>query len=222
MAGVSFTKILTNLLLLCAIVAAAWVFYTGYTVWNAPSRMMQSVDHMVDRIQREFSLTPTTVVNETTIYQGTREVFEVATAELEYSIEYVDEQWSLMSKSTTEIRGSFIAKAGFDMNDGFEMIVSDSLIVFRYPPPKVLSVDVIGSPRIRKARGLWNPISDEELNHTLSLFHDKAEEKARYDQLHLKAEEEFKSKLLAIVRSIEPDVRVGFVRNYLLLSAPKG
>lgn len=222
MAGTSITKILMNALLLCVIVAVAGAIYLGYTVWQAPSRVMQSIDQMVDQIQREFHLTPTTIINEATIYHGTRDVFELATAELEYSIEYVDEQWSLMSKSTTEIRGSFLAKAGFDMNDGFEMIVSDSLIVFRYPPPKVLSVDVIGSPKIRKERGLWNPISDEELNHTLSLFHDKAEEKAKLDELHLQAEDVFKAKLLAIVESIEPNVKVGFVRNYLLLSAPSG
>ena len=216
------TKILLNILLMSVIAAVVVGFYLGYQAYRAPARVMESVDRMVSEIQNEFRLKPTTIVNETTVYSGTRDIFELATAELEYSIEYIDEQWSLMSKSTTEIRGSFVAKAGFDMNDEFEMIISDSLVVFRYPPPKVLSVDVTGSPRIRKERGLWNPISDAELNQTLALFHQKAEEKAELDELHLRAEEVFRERLKAIVASIEPDFEVGFVRNYLLLSAPDG
>ena len=196
--------------------------YVAYTAWKTPARMMESVDSIVDRIQEEFHLAPTTIVNETTVYQATQDVFELATAELEYSIEYVDEQWSLMSKSTTEIRGAFVAKAGFDMTDQFEMIVSDSLIVFRYPPPKVLSVDVKGAPRIRKERGLWNPISDTELNQTLALFHQKAEEKAELDELHLKAEDVFQTRLRAIVTSIDAEYDVQFVRNYTVLTAPNG
>lgn len=222
MAGFSLSKIVLNVVLVALLAALAAGVYWGYMIWSSPSRVMESIDQMVARIQDEFSLKPTTIVNETTIYEGTRELFELATAELEYSIEYVDEQWSLMSKSTTEISGRFIAKAGFDMNDGFEMIVSDSLIVFRYPPPEILSVDVVGAPRIRKERGLWNPISDAELNQTLSLFHIKAEEKAEVDELHLRAEEVFKEKLTAIVAMIEPDFNVAFIRNYLVFQAPEG
>ena len=222
MLRVSFTKILVNSILVVLLIAVVGGIYWGYTIWSTPSRVMGSIDEMITRIQDEFSLKPTTIVNETTIYEGTRDIFELATAELEYSIQYVDEQWSLMSKSTTEISGRFIAKAGFDMNEGFEMIVSDSLIVFRYPAPTILSVDVVGAPQIRKARGLWNPISDAELNQTLTLFHLKAEEKAEVDELHLRAEDVFKEKLTAIVASIEPDFKVAFVRNYLVFQAPKG
>ena len=194
----------------------------GYTALKAPERIMSSIDQMVEQIQNEFQIKPTTIVHDTTVYHGSSSVFEIATAQLEYSIEYVDEQWSLMSKSTTEIQGSFVAKAGFDMNDGFQMIANDTLIVFRYPPPKILSVDVQGSPQIRRARGLWNPISNDELNNTLALFHQKAEEKAEVDELHLRAEEEFKARLKAIVTSIDPTMHVGFVRNYLTLRTPEG
>ena len=222
MARFSLSKILLNVLLLALIAAVGAGAFWGYTIWNTPSRVMDSIDQMVAQIQDEFSLKPKTIVNETTVYEGTRELFELATAELEYTIEYTDEQWSLMSKSTTEISGRFIAKAGFDMNDGFEMIISDSLVVFRYPPPQILSVDVVGAPRIRKARGLWNPISDAELNQTLTLFHIKAEEKAEVDELHLRAEDVFKEKLSAIVATIEPDFKVAFVRNYLVFKAPEG
>ena len=222
MSRFSASKILLNILLVCVIGAVAGGIYWGYVVWNTPSRVMDSVNEMITRIQDEFRIKPTTIINEVTVYKGTREIFELATAELEYSIEYVDEQWSLMSKSTTEIRGTFVAKAGFDMNEKFEMIISDSLIVFRYPTPKVLSVDVVGAPSIRKERGVWNPISDAELNLTLALFHAKAEETAEYEELHLKAETVFKEKLTAIVSSIEPDYKVAFVRNYLVFRAPGG
>jgi hypothetical protein len=106
---------------------------------------------------------PEVRVDKLTVLQAEAPVLELATVRGEFTHEYEWEHQWLGSTKRLHLRGTFAAKAGFDLGEKFylEVDADDLSVDFGFPDPRVLGVEMIAY-RTEEEEGYWNKLSAEE------------------------------------------------------------
>lgn len=111
-----------------------------------------------------LNLTPRVTVNQVVVIQESRPSFELATVtrETTATYEYVN-QW-LGSQKAITLKGRFRIKAGFDLSQptALELQSKPLKIVAKFPPPKILSVEMMSHEVEKAENGYWNRLTPED------------------------------------------------------------
>ncbi len=105
---------------------------------------------------------PEVVVENRTIIGQSEAVAEYAAVTREFDTERSFESTFLGSTKRLHMRGTFRAKAGFDLGKRFRVTVEPGRLVVALPAPRILSVEMTGYRTLEDADGLWNKVKTEE------------------------------------------------------------
>ncbi len=133
-----------------------------------------------DGIRSMFQVTPRVTVNQTIIIEQATPILEIATVSRQMM---VDHAWShswLGSTKTLHVRGTFTAKAGYNLKEPFSIEVTrDPLKVTAHlPEPRLLSVQMDTFEVVQDESGWWNRITEDDRSQAVTTLQSLAREKA--------------------------------------------
>lgn len=154
----------------------------GEAAQAAAEPAVELAARIVDGISRRLQFRPEARVDRVTVLQAEAPVLELATVRREFAHDYTWEHQWLGSTKRLHLRGTFAAKAGFDLGKNFYLEVdSDDLSVdFGFPEPRVLGVEMIAY-RAEEEEGLWNKLSAEEREQAVNALLESARAAAAGD-----------------------------------------
>lgn len=111
-----------------------------------------------------LQFTPKVIVGEKTVLQQDANIRELATASKNFEHTYAYTHSWLGSTKTIELKGQFLAKAGFPVNDQFTLVTNEqsSATVLHYPPAQIISCELQSVRVLKDEDGWWNKLSSQE------------------------------------------------------------
>jgi hypothetical protein len=152
-------------------------------------------------IKETFHFTPEVRVNETIVIEQHAPIMELATVSHDLLVEY---SWShewLGSTKTIALRGTFTAKAGFDLQEPFSLSVQKSplRVHAQMPAPKLLSLQINSYKVLQDENGWWNRISPGDREAAVNALQQTAREKAQNSGLLAEARTTIEQRIREIV-----------------------
>ena len=185
---------------------------------QAPAKLAHAT---ADGLRTLFQVTPRVTINETVIIEQNSPILEVATVSRQL---FADHEWShtwLGSTKTLHVRGTFTAKAGYDLKKPFEITITPSplSVTARLPDPELLSMQMDSFEVLRDENGWWNRLTEEDRTNAVNtlriLARSKAERSGILEEVQRSAEERIREIVekngaqVAFTSSTEPaEVRV--------------
>ncbi|MEO8168786.1 MAG: DUF4230 domain-containing protein, partial [bacterium] len=142
-----------------------------------PTDLASNVAHGMKEM---LNFTPQVRINEHVVIEQSVPVAELATISRDLSVDYIwSHQW-LGSTKTLALRGTFTAKAGFDLHEPFRVDIQRFPLKVHaiMPPPKILSLQMNSYNVLRDEDGWWNKISAGDRESAVQELQRVAREKA--------------------------------------------
>jgi hypothetical protein len=163
-------------------IAAVLLFIGGimaayHLLIEAPAKLAHAT---ADGFRSLFQVTPRVTVNETVIIEQTSPILEVATVSRPLM---VDHEWShtwLGSTKILRVRGTFTAKAGYDLKKPFEIDITPSPLSVKasLPDPEILSLQMDSFVILLDENGWWNRLTEEDRSNAVTTLQSIARSKA--------------------------------------------
>ena len=159
---------------------------------QAPARLAHAT---ADGLRTLFQVTPRVVINETVVIEQNSPILEVATVSRQL---FADHEWThtwLGSTKSLRVRGTFTAKAGYDLKKPFEITITPSPLsaTARLPDPELLSMQMDSFEVLRDESGWWNRLTEEDRTNAVNtlriLARSKAERSGILEEVQRSAEE---------------------------------
>lgn len=120
--------------------------------------------------RKAFQFTPEVHVENTVVLNQQTSVLELAVLSQQFQHNYIYTNTWMSSTKKINISGSFTAKAGFDLNEKFQIILHDKIATVSLPEPQLLSLELQGDITYRDENGLWNWVSTEDRTTATNAF----------------------------------------------------
>ena len=120
--------------------------------------------------KKAFQFTPEITVNNTVVLNQQTPVLEMAVLAQNFEHRYSWTNTWLNSTKQIFISGTFEAKAGFDLNQKFSIVLKDDRAIIMLPEPKILSVESQGDITYRDESGVWNWINVDDRSRATNAF----------------------------------------------------
>jgi hypothetical protein len=119
-------------------------------------------------------------INQTIVIEQSTPILEIATIARGV---FVDHTWShswMGSMKTIELRGSFTAKAGFNLRDPFTITIERRPLTVSaiLPAPKILSLQMDSYQVVQDESGWWNRISNADREAAVNELYAAARQQA--------------------------------------------
>jgi Protein of unknown function (DUF4230) len=197
--GTTAPRVILSMAAAVAIVIAAAAVAMHYVMVQVPADVARNTrdgaadtaHRMAEGFKNVFNFTPRITVNGTTVVEQANPVVELATVQQDLAVDYSWSQTWLGSTKTMQLRGTYKAKAGFDLRDPFRVAVDASRITASMPAPKLLSMEMTTYKIVADENGWWNSINSQDRENAITGMQAEARMKAAQAGLL----EEAKSKL---------------------------
>jgi hypothetical protein len=139
-------------------------------MWRTPEEVAVDLAKQVSGSIRElFNITPRVTVNQVVIIHESYPSFELTTVTRETTASYEYRNQWLGSEKFITIKGSFRIKAGFDLSQSCALDVQPKplKIMAQFPPPKILSVELLSHEIEKSENGYWNKLKPEDQKQAL-------------------------------------------------------
>jgi hypothetical protein len=135
----------------------------GEAARAAAEPAVELAKRLADGISRRLQFRPEVRIDQVTVLERETPVLELATVRREFAHDYEWEHQWLGSTKRLHLRGTFAAKAGYDLNEKFyfEINSDDLQVQLGLPEPRVLGVEMVAY-RAEEEEGYWNKLSAEE------------------------------------------------------------
>jgi len=145
---------------------------------QAPAKLAHAT---ADGLRTLFQVTPRVTINETVIIEQNSPILEVATVSRQL---IADHEWThtwLGSTKFLHVRGTFTAKAGYDLKKPFEITITPSplSVTARLPDPELLSMQMDSFEVLRDENGWWNRLTEEDRTNAVNTLRMLARSKAK-------------------------------------------
>ncbi|MBO0696258.1 MAG: DUF4230 domain-containing protein, partial [Verrucomicrobia bacterium] len=108
------------------------------------------------------------------------------------------------SSKRVKLHGTFIVKAGFDLQHDLSIDIRPNEIIVQVPHARILGVEEEQVDVLAFENGLWNRISGQDLQSELSILPRLAREKAAESGLPAEAEGALQQQIEQRVQSPQP------------------
>jgi hypothetical protein len=128
-----------------------------------------------------LNVTPRVMIEETVVIEQNTPILELAVSSRSLLVEF---SWShswLGSTKRLQLRGTFTAKAGFDLRRPFTVHIQRSplSVTAELPPPELLSLEMDSYTILRDESGWWNTLSDADREDAVRALTRVARDKAQ-------------------------------------------
>src|SRR5207247_6086820 len=108
------------------------------------------------------------------------------------------------SSKRVKLHGTFVAKAGFDLQQGVSINIRPTEIVVQIPHAQILGIEQQQVDVLAFENGLWNRISGQDVQSELSILPELAREKAAEGDLPAQAEHTLRQQIEQRVHAPQP------------------
>lgn len=216
-----FTYMFNSRKLILLIVLLITLSITAYViVVIIPARIAEKTYAGARRIGQDIrealNVTPHVTVNNTVVLQQQAAVLELATVTQRFNHRHVwANEWMGSTKKIT-LTGTFEAKAGFDLNQRFDLSITDDLAIITLPAPQLLSLEPQGDVAFEDENGLWNRLHATDRSQAINAFTSDARAYAAGASFVEDAKKHLEQKLREILQAHGKAVEFRYVRSETL------
>lgn len=160
--------------------------------------------------KKAFQFTPQITVNNTVVLNQQTPVLEMATLAQNFEHRYSWTNTWLNSTKQIFISGTFEAKAGFDLNQKFSIVLNDDKATVILPQPKILSVESKGDITYRDENGVWNWINTDDRTKATNAFIQDARTYATHAAFVKDAKEQIEKRLRSLLQPYAKEVLIEY------------
>lgn len=190
-----------------------------------PSRLAEKIYEAARKIgndiRQAFNFTPEVTVNNTVVLHQQVEILELATVSQKFQHQYEWTNTWMGSTKKVVIRGTFEAKAGFDLQKKFSIHINDDRAVVTLPSPKILSVEPLGDITFRDEQGVWNWVDASDRSKAVNAFQANAREYAAEAAFIQQAKLNMEDRLRKIFKLHGKQVEIHFSESTPLLNVTR-
>ncbi len=203
-------KIILAIILLTAISITAYVLLVVIPRQFA-EQSYEGAKQIGKDLRELFQFTPQIKVNNTIVVQQQTNILELATLSQKFRHTYKWKNTWMGSTKEIEVSGTFDAKAGFDLNEKFDITIEKKKAIVVFPKPKVLSVESMGDMQFRDENGIWNWVYEEDRAKAVNAFTQDARRYANQAPFINDASKKMQEKLLEVLKPHvkEVEIRIG-------------
>lgn len=161
-------------------------------------------------IRNAFQFTPEIIVNNTVILQQQVAVLELATVSQKFQHQYEWKNTWMGSTKKISIKGTFEAKAGFDLKKKFSIRINENKAVVTLPTPQILSVEPQADITFHDEQGVWNWVDATDRSKAVNAFQTDARTYAAQATFIEQAKLNMQEKLREIFKLHGKEVEIRF------------
>jgi hypothetical protein len=160
-----------------------FIFYRSET-WpmRTTHQSADEAERIAGDIKKAFvsiaHLQPRITINDRVYMEQTTPVSELVVLSRRIEVEHEFLQTWMGSSKRVKLHGTFIAKAGFDLQQNLSIDIRPEEIVVQLPHAQILGVEQQQVDVLAFENGLWNRISGGDVQSELSIFSQLARQKA--------------------------------------------
>src|SRR6266481_4836485 len=199
-------------LTLMALIIAAVVLIVFLRLETWPARTAQQSTAGLERLGKDLRaafidiahLQPRITINNRVYMEQTTPVSELVVLSRRIEVEHELLHTWVGSSKRVKLHGTFIAKAGFDLQQNLSIDIRPDEIVVHLPDAQILGVEQEQVDVLAFENGLWNRISGQDLQSELSILPELASEKAAESGLPIEAERTLQRQLGERIHPSQP------------------
>jgi hypothetical protein len=201
---VAFT--LVALLIVVVVVIIFW----RIEAW--PARTAQQSTVQLEKLGRDLRsafidiahLQPRITINNRVYMEQTTPVSELVVLSRRIEVEHELLHTWVGSSKRVRLHGTFIVKAGFDLQQNLSIDIRPNEIIVQLPHARILGIEEEQVDVLAFENGLWNRISGEDMQSELSILPQLARQKAAESDLPAEAERVLQRQIAERVHAPHP------------------
>jgi hypothetical protein len=197
---------------LIALAIAAVVAIIFWRVETWPARTARQSTAELEKLGKDLraafiditQLQPRITINNRVYMEQTTPVSELVVSSQRIEVEHeLLHTWAGSSKRV-KLHGTFIVKAGFDLQHNLSIDIRPNEIIVQLPHARILGIEQDQVDVLAFENGLWNRISGEDMQSELSILPQLAREKAAESGLPAEAERALQQQIEQRVHAPQP------------------
>jgi hypothetical protein len=197
---------------LIALIVAIVVVMIFWRIESWPARAAQQSTAELERLGKDLRaafidiahLQPRITINNRVYLEQTTAVSELIVLSRRIEVEHEFLHTWVGSSKRVKLHGTFIAKAGFDLERNLSIDIRANEIIVQLPHARILGIEQDQVDVLAFENGLWNRISGQDLQSELSILPQLAREKARESGLPAEAERALQQQIEQRIHSPQP------------------
>jgi len=199
-------------LTLVALIVATMVIVIFVRLESWPARTARESTAELERLGKDLraafidiaNLQPRITINNRVYMEQTKPVSELAIVSRRIEVEHEFLHTWVGSSKRVKLHGTFVAKAGFDLQQDLSIDIRPKEIIIQLPHAQILGVDQEQVDVLAFENGLWNRISGEDLQGELSMLPQLARKRAAEAGMPAEAERTLQQQLEQRIHSPQP------------------
>ena len=199
-------------LTLVALIVATMVIVIFVRLESWPARTARQSTAELERLGKDLraafidiaNLQPRITINNRVYMEQTKPVSELAIVSRRIEVEHEFLHTWVGSSKRVKLHGTFVAKAGFDLQQNLSIDIRPKEIIIQLPHAQILGVDQEQVDVLAFENGLWNRISGEDLQGELSMLPQLARKRAAEAGMPAEAERTLQQQLEQRIHSPQP------------------
>jgi len=197
---------------LVALTLAAVVVVIFWRIETWPARTAQQSTAQLEKLGKDLRaafidiahLQPRITINNRVYMERTTPVSELVVLSRRIEVEHEFLHTWVGSSKRVKLHGTFIAKAGFDLQRNLSIDIRPNEIIVQLPHARILGVEQDQVDVLAFENGLWNRISGDDMQSELSILPQLAREKAAESDLPAEAERALQQQIEQRVHAPQP------------------
>jgi len=197
---------------LIAIIVATVVTIIFWRIETWPARTVQQSTAELEKLGKDLRtalvdiahLQPRITINNRVYMEQTTPVSELVVLSRRIEVEHELLHTWVGSSKRVKLHGTFIVKAGFDLQQNLSVDIRFKEIVVQLPHARILGIEQEQVDVLAFENGLWNRISGQDLQSELSILPELARKKAAEGDLPAEAEHTLQQQIEQRVHTPQP------------------
>ena len=205
---ISWPVAFTLVALLIATVVA--IIFWRIETWPARTAQQSTaeLENLGKDLRRAFidiaHLQPRIRINNRVYMEQTTPVSELVVLSRRIEVEHELLHTWVGSSKRVKLHGTFIVKAGFDLQQNLSVDIRPNEIIVQLPHARILGIEQEQVDVLAFENGLWNRISGQDMQSELSILPELAREKAAESDLPAEAERTLQQQIEQRVHAPQP------------------
>jgi len=199
-------------LTLVALIVATMVIVIFVRLETWPARTARESTAELERLGKDLraafidiaNLQPRITINNRVYMEQTKPVSELAIVSRRIEVEHEFLHTWVGSSKRVKLHGTFVAKAGFDLQQDLSIDIRPKEIIIQLPHAQILGVDQEQVDVLAFENGLWNRISGQDLQDELSMLPQLARKRAAQAGMPAEAERTLQRQLEERIHQPQP------------------
>ena len=199
-------------LLIGLIIVATIAFYVMLVIipTQLAERGYEAARTLGEDFKKAFQFTPEITVNNTVVLNQQAPILELAVLTQNFEHRYTWTNTWLNSTKQIFISGTFEAKAGFNLNHKFSIVLNDDKAIVNLPEPQILSIESKGDITYRDENGIWNWINTDDRTKATNAFIQDARTYATHAEFVKDAKEHMEKRLRSLLQPYAKEVVIEY------------